>query len=64
MLAGVVKRWPWLLRLCLALAWVKLLVATRPGAGVGLTTLLALALTGVLLVLRYLGRGRVAVAGP
>src|SRR5262249_45785818 len=45
MVVGVVRRWPWLLRLCMALTWLKLLVAVRPGADAGLPTLAAVGLT-------------------
>jgi hypothetical protein len=64
MIVGVVRRWPWLLRLCMALTWLKLLAAARPGASPGLATFAAVALTAVLLALYYFRqRGRVAMAG-
>ncbi len=64
MVTGAVRRWSWLPRLALALVWVKLLVAARPGADAGLATALAVGLVGVLLVLHWRRQpGRVAVAG-
>jgi hypothetical protein len=65
MIAGVVRRWPWLLRVCLALTWLMLLVAAWPGSRLWLPAMLAAGLTGILLGLRFLGRpAPVAVAGP
>ncbi len=56
--AGAIRRWPWLPRLCLAITWFILL--TRPGFGL-LGTVLPICsavLTGILLVRLGLGRSR------
>jgi hypothetical protein len=52
MLAGVVHRWPWLLRLCLGLTWVMLLAQGGRSHVPWPLPLFASILTGVLLV-RY-----------
>jgi hypothetical protein len=63
MVTGVVRRWPWLLRLCLALNGLMLLCAARPGSSMWLPGLLTTALVVVLLVVRsFRGTGRAAVA--
>jgi hypothetical protein len=51
MVVGVVRGWPWLLRLCLGLGWLVLLAQSRPGSSWVMTA----AVVGVLgyLVLRF-----------
>jgi hypothetical protein len=63
LVTGAVRRWPWLLRLCVALNGVMLLVAATPGSHMWLPALLSTALLAVLLVVRYFrGARRPAVA--